>query len=124
MSSRNYRDLIVWQKSMDMAEDVYRSTRTFPVEERYGMTAQLRRAAVSVPSNIAEGQGRRTAGEFRQALSVENGSRCEIETQVDLATRLGYLGPDVSARLMSQAEEVGRLLTGLVRGVAQHRGQE
>ncbi len=124
MPSRNYMDLIVWQRAMDMAEDAYRCTNGFPVDERYGLRAQTRRAVTSIPSNVAEGQGRRTSGEFRQALSIANGSRCEFETQVRLATRLGYVTAADSARLLERSAEVGRLLSGLVRGVGAHRGQE
>ncbi len=122
MPVRNYTDLIVWQKAMDMVEDAYHCSRTFPVEERYGLTAQLRRAATSIPSNIAEGQGRRTAGEFRNALSIANGSLREFETQVLLATRLAFLSETDSCRLMQQASEVGRLIAGLSRAISVHRG--
>jgi four helix bundle protein len=78
---QSYRDLISWQKAMDLAEAIYRETRTFPKQELYGITSQLRRAAISIPSNIAEGQGRRSTGEFRQFLGHALGSLLEVETQ-------------------------------------------
>ncbi len=123
MAARDYRDLVAWQKAMDMVEDAYRSSRGFPSDERYGLTAQLRRAAASVPANIAEGQGRRTVGEFRQALSVANGSLREFETHVMLAARLSILPTNDSERLLLRAAEVGRLVSGLARGISVHRGQ-
>jgi four helix bundle protein len=89
MAVRSYRELIAWQKAMDFVTEVYRATRTFPKEEIYGMTSQLRRAAVSIPSNIAEGQGRQTTGEFRQFLGHARGSLLETETQIVLSERLG-----------------------------------
>ncbi len=88
---RSYRDLVVWQKAIALVTDVYRCTRTFPKEEIYGLSAQLRRAAVSVPSNIAEGQGRVSTGEFRQFLGHARGSLLEVETQLEIARNLEYL---------------------------------
>src|SRR6266850_5911802 len=88
---RDYRDLEVWQKAMDLVADCYTVTKQFPREELYGLTAQLRRSAVSVPSNIAEGRGRRGIGGFLYHLSVANGSLVELETQLLIAVRLGYL---------------------------------
>lgn len=123
MATRDYRDLVAWQKAMDMVEDAYRSSRALPADERYGLTAQMRRAAVSVPANIAEGQGRRTTGEFRQALSVAHGSLREFETHVMLALRLAMLSQPDSDRLLQRAAEVGRLISGLARGIVAHRGQ-
>ena len=91
MSIRNYRDLIVWQEGIALAKEIYRVTRTFPASERSGLTSQLQRAAVSVPSNIAEGQSRRNSGEFRQFLFQALGSLAEVDTQLVLAHELGYL---------------------------------
>ena len=118
MAGRNYTDLIAWQKSMDLAQELYRATARFPKEEMYGLTSQLRRAAVSVPSNIAEGQGRRTTGAFLQHLSIAHGSLRETETQMLLAARLGYLSDKAAASLMKQAGEVGRLITGLANSLS------
>ena len=111
--SRNYRDLIAWQKAMDLVEAVYRTTAEFPREECYGLTAQIRRAAVSIPSNIAEGQGRRTRKEFLRFLSIAHGSLREVETQVLIAERLGYIAPGARVNLLLASAEVGRLVTGL-----------
>ena len=88
---RNYCDLVAWQKAMDLVESVYKATSQFPKEEVYGLTNQLRRAAVSVPSNIAEGQGRRSDNDFRRFLAIGHGSLREVETQVLIAQRLHYL---------------------------------
>jgi four helix bundle protein len=117
MSGRmDYRDLIVWQNAMTLAEQIYRQTARFPIEERYGMTSQMRRAAISIASNIAEGQGRRsTDQEFVRFLQVALGSLCELETQLELSVRLGLTSQDHSATLRPRIDEVGRLLNGLIR---------
>jgi four helix bundle protein len=112
----DYRHLVAWQKSMTLAETVYRETAVFPSEERYGLTAQMRRAAVSVPSNIAEGQGRHsTDSEFVRFLNIAHGSLCELDTQMELASRLQLLNPDAVARVRPISEEVGKILNGLIR---------
>jgi four helix bundle protein len=113
MTITNYRDLIAWQKAMDMAVLTYRVTAPFPVEERYGLQAQMRRAAVSVASNIAEGQGRRSDGMFQQHLSIAHGSRRELETQTLLAARLDFVPQAQVDDMMSTLAEVGRLVNGL-----------
>ena len=114
MPVRSYRELIAWQKAMDFVEEVYRMTRGFPKEELYGITSQVRRAAISIPSNIAEGQGRQTTGEFRQFLGQARGSLCETETQILLSERLGYLDRETAIVVIEQASEVGRILNGLL----------
>jgi four helix bundle protein len=114
---QSYRDLIVWKKSMALVLDVYRSTQGFPRTETYGLVSQLRRAAVSIPSNIAEGQARLSTGEFRQFLGNARGSLMEVETQVLLAFELGYLERDESDRLLGAAVEVGRILNGLLNSL-------
>ena len=111
---RSYRDLVVWQKSMSLVAAVYRCTQVFPKAEIYGLTAQLRRAAVSIPSNIAEGQGRLSTGEFKQFLGHARGSLLEVETQISIAEELGYLDPDRSIELLNRSAEVGRVLNGLI----------
>jgi four helix bundle protein len=118
MTSRNYTDLIAWQKAMTLVEDVYRASAGMPDEERYGLTAQMRRSAVSIPSNIAEGEGRRTGGEFVNQLSVAHGSIRELETQLMLCERLGFLRARLIGPLLEQAAEVGRLVTGLANSLA------
>ena len=112
--SGTYEDLQAWQKAMDFVADVYRVTMQFPKDELYGITSQLRRAAVSVPSNIAEGQGRQTTGEFRQFLGQARGSLLETETQILLSERLGFLDHKSAEVLLTQASEVGRVLNGLL----------
>jgi four helix bundle protein len=114
---RSYRDLTGWQKGMDMVELVYTATRGWPKEELYGLTNQVRRAAVSVPSNIAEGQGRASTKEFLHHLSMARGSLLEVETQLLLAQRLNYSSPEVLDHLLSCTAEVGRLLNGLYRSL-------
>ena len=111
---RSYRDLLAWQKSMELVTNIYRTTQQFPDCERYGLTAQLRRAAVSVPSNIAEGQGRLSSGEFKQFLGHARGSLLEVETQILIAQGLGYIRPVESDFLLHQAAEVGRIVNGLI----------
>jgi four helix bundle protein len=113
MAGKNYRDLVAWQKAMDFVEAVYRVTKTFPREEQYGLTSQLRRCTVSIPSNIAEGQGRGTGPEFAHRLSIAHGSVREAETQLLIGERLGYLSKSELDRMLDQAGEVGRLVTGL-----------
>ena len=113
MGGKNYQDLIAWQKAMDLVEMVYQATEGFPREEIYGLTSQLRRASVSIPSNIAEGQGRRSSKEFMSFLSIAHGSVRELETQVLIARRLGYLRAAQVEPILHQAAEVGRLIKGL-----------
>jgi four helix bundle protein len=114
MAVRSYRELVAWQKAMDLVTEVYRVTRSFPKEEQYGITSQLRRAAVSIPGNIAEGQGRQTTGEFRQFLGQARGSLLETETQILLSERLEYLEHQAADCLLERAPEVGRILNGLL----------
>jgi four helix bundle protein len=118
--SRNYADLIAWQKAMLLAESVYTMTQKMPREELYGLTSQMRRAAVSIPSNIAEGEGRRTHGQFLHLLGVSYGSLRELETQVVLAYRLRFISDEQSTMLTEQCGEVGRLLNGLMKSLS-HR---
>ncbi len=113
MGVRDYRDLIVWQKAMDLVEMVYRMSGSFPSNELYALTSQIRRAAVSIPSNIAEGQGRSTTRDFLHFLAVANGSLKEVETQTLIAQRLGYIDQSGSSKVLALAAEVGRLLSGL-----------
>jgi len=115
---KSYQDLVVWQKAMTLAEEVYRQTVEFPVTERYGLVTQMRRAAVSIPSNIAEGHARNTKGEYRQQTGVASGSLAELETQVLLSRNLGYLANSAADALLNQCSEVGRLLGGLLRSLS------
>jgi four helix bundle protein len=115
MSIQDYRELVVWQKSMDLVVGIYRLTRGFPREEVYGLTSQIRRAAVSIPSNIAEGQARQSKAEFRNFLSIAQGSRAEVETQLAIATRLGYATPDDAAHATSLLTEIQKMLAVLIK---------
>jgi four helix bundle protein len=113
MTVKRYDELIAWQKAMDLVEAVYTSTACFPKEEVYGLTQQIRRSAVSIPSNIAEGQGRRSTAEFLHHLSIAHGSLRELETQVLIATRLKLLKDNRREELLEMCAEVGRLINGL-----------
>ncbi len=110
---KSYLDLIVWQKSMELVERMYRMTKVFPQEEQYGLTSQIRRAAVSIPSNIAEGQARKSTAEFRNFLSIALGSRAEVETQTLIAQRLGYVTQVQTEEILSLLDELSRMLNTL-----------
>ncbi len=116
--SHSYRDLVVWQKSIGMVTDVYRATQHFPKRETYGLVDQMRRAAVSVASNIAEGQGRLTKGEFRHFLGQARGSLLEMETQLLIARNLRYIDQDAFDALLNQSGEVSRMLHGLIQSIS------
>ena len=118
MKVKTYQELVVWQKAMDLIESVYKVSRTFPREEVYALTSQIRRAAVSIASNIAEGQGRRTTSDFLRHLSIAYGSLLETETQLLIAKRLRYLGNTNLEEVMKQTAEVGRLLNGLMASLS------
>lgn len=118
MAVLNYRELFAWQKSMDFVEAVYRATTNFPKEELYCLSSQIRRASISVPSNIAEGQGRQSTREFRNFLSIAYGSLREVETQLMIAARLNYLSEQELKRLLELASEVGRLTNGRMKSLS------
>ena len=109
----SYRDLAVWQKALDLAEAVYVATQSFPRQEVYGLTSQMRRAAVSVASNIAEGHARQTRGEYIQSVGIARGSLAELQTQTILAARLQILSGEIEHNLKAQLADVGRLLNAL-----------
>jgi four helix bundle protein len=113
----SYKGLTAWQKAMSLAAECYRLTAAFPVEERYGLTAQIRRCAVSIPSNLAEGHNRRSRQVFANHVGIALGSQAELETQIALAVRLGFASPASAAPVIDLAAEVGRLLHGLVRSL-------
>jgi four helix bundle protein len=115
---RSYKDLVAWRKSMDLVTATYRTTAGFPRDELFGLTSQLRRAAVSIPSNIAEGQGRLSEKEFRYFLGQARGSLMEVETQIQIAENLGYLKKEQTAPLLQSCAEVGRILNGLLTSVS------
>jgi four helix bundle protein len=110
----SFRDLVVWQKSVELVTEIYRLSKKFPKDEVFGLTSQIRRAAVSIPSNIAEGRGKSSKGEFQQCLHHSRGSLAEVETQIIIAQNLGYLTAAETESVMEMIAEVGRLLHGLL----------
>jgi four helix bundle protein len=121
MANRGHQDLRVWQAAMVLVERVYAATSTFPTDERFGLTAQVRRAVVSVPSNIAEGRGRGSDAEFVRYCSIAYGSLMEVETQLELARRLGFLSEVAASELGNLTGEVGRMLNALRSSLADDR---
>ncbi|HKP45039.1 MAG TPA: four helix bundle protein [Pyrinomonadaceae bacterium] len=117
---RSHRDLIVWQKAMGLVIAVYKATEDFPKHETYGLTSHVRRCSASVPANIAEGQGRRLAGEFMQFLGNARGSLLELDTHLEIAARLGYLTESTHEKLMDMLIEMRKLLNGLMRSINTH----
>jgi four helix bundle protein len=115
--ARHYKDLIAWQKSMDLVSALYDATESFPKRETYSLTDQMRRAAVSVPSNIAEGQAHYTDREFRHFLRRSRGSLAELETQVMIARQRNYLSQ--ASELLKRTDEVSRILSGLINKLGQ-----
>lgn len=113
----SFRNLKVWQAAMTLVEDVYRVTATFPMQERFGLTSQLRRAAVSVPSNIGEGKRRKREKAFANHLDIALGSQGELEVQLEIAKRVGFLKEAEYERLQQHTEEVGRMLNGLISSI-------
>ena|SRR4051794_33353629 len=110
---RSHNNLDAWKKSIDFVEDVYKATNDFPKDERFGLTSQLRRASVSIAANIAEGAGRRSDKEFLQFLSHAQGSASEVETELLIARRLGFIEKAEYDRLIGALDDIGRLITGL-----------
>jgi len=120
---KSYRDLEVWKKSIDWVEKIYQASSGFPQEEKFGLTSQVRRAAVSVSANIAEGAARTGTGELLQSLSIAGGSLAEVETLLILAKRLGLL-PELAYRaLLEEADQLGRMLSGLKRSLHSKRSK-
>ena len=118
---KNYRDLKVWQKSYRLCLDLYRITKKFSKEERFGLTSQIRRAAVSIPSNIAEGYGRKTTADYLRSLYIAYGSVCELETQVLLSGDLNYVNKQNLRALKDDTEEVERMLKALIKSLEKKR---
>lgn len=110
---KNFKELIVWQKAVDLTLGVYGFTKGFPQEERYGLTAQMRSAALSIPSNIAEGHMRKTAKDFKQFIAIARGSCAELETQAIVASRLGYLTKETQTIFLGKIDELSRMLSSL-----------
>ena len=114
MEILSYRDLIVWQKTMELVTVIYSKTREFPKEEKYGLTMQIRRCAVSVPSNIAEGYGRNSTPDYIRFLNIARGSLYELQTQLEIAVNLGYLKDTIFKDLLQSVNEVERMLNSLI----------
>ncbi len=117
MPSSSFRDLRVWQEAMKLTTEIYRDTAKFPKHEVYGLSQQMRRAAVSVPSNIAEGKGHRSDREFSHFLLHARGSLLELQTQLLIAEELQYLAKEDAQHLLAMAEGVGRALSGLINSM-------
>ena len=116
-ATRGYRNLVAWQKALDLADRVYDLTEHWPPREMYGLTNQARRAAASVPANIAEGQGRESLGDFAKFLAIAYGSLCELETHLFLAERRSFLNRSALDAVIAQSDEVARLVRGLQRSL-------
>jgi four helix bundle protein len=113
----SYRELAVWKKGMGLAKSVYTATGSFPDQEKFGLSSQMRRAAVSIPSNIAEGNARRSTADYVRFLNIAQGSCAELETQVLISADLGFLVETEAKVLVQTTDEIGRMLTGLVRSL-------
>ncbi len=114
---QTFRDLMIWQKGIALVQDTYLQTNLFPKEEIYGLVSQMRRAAVSVPSNIAEGYGRRSAPDFVRFLRVACGSLYELETQVEISMKLGYIECDNYNKTLTDIDELKRMVVGMINSV-------
>ena len=118
---KSYQDLIAWRKAMSLVIEIYKATMNFPRHEIYGLSSQLRRAAVSIPSNIAEGHGRATSGEFMQFLCHARGSLCEVETQIVIARELAYITAEEERCLTGKTDQLGRILQGLITSIQRRK---
>lgn len=114
---QSYRQLIAWQKAMNFVMEVYKVTKTFPRDETYGLASQLRRAAIAIPTSIAEGQARYSSNEFFHSLGRARGALVEVETQLIISRNLGYFDPERGQQLLDKATEVGKILNGLVAAI-------
>ena len=114
-----YSELLVWQKAMALVEDVYRLTQQFPNEEKFGITSQIRRAAVSIRANIAEGHGRKYTNAYQNHLSIANGSLMELETLMQIASRLNMVNNESRILVLQLSEEIGKMLAGLKKSLGQ-----
>lgn len=119
--AESYRSLEAWKKGMRLASAIYKVTASWPVDERFGLTSQIRRAVVSVPSNVAEGQGRLGKAEMRHHLSMAHGSLCEVETLLDLGAEIGILDQEERNSLLTDTAEVGRILRGFIMSLERIR---
>lgn len=122
MRVQSYRDLLVWKKSMLMVKHVYQVTAQFPVDERFGLTQQMRRAAVSIASNIAEGHARASTADFQRYLLIAMGSVAELETQTMVSSELGFVPPSASDGVLTQLDEINKMLRGLHQSLERRKG--
>jgi four helix bundle protein len=120
VTAKRHTDLIVWQKAMELVEEVYKMTKAFPKEELYGLTSQLRRSVVSVPSNLAEGHSRRGSREFMHRVSIAHGSLSEVETQIEIAFRLAYITDVQRTQIFALSAETGRIINGVFQSLEKH----
>jgi len=115
MKIKSYKDLNIWKRSIEVVEDMYKITKNFPKEEIYGLASQLRRSAVSIPSNIAEGFARFHNKEYKQFLFISLGSCAELSTQIIIALRLGYLGSKEADQLLNEIDEISKMTMSLIK---------
>lgn len=120
---RTFRDLLVWQRAMQLVKEVYQASQRFPREEMYGLTAQLRRSAVSIPSNIAEGHGRHATSDYVRFLRIATGSLFELQTQIEIAKELMYLQDNDHEKLDAKSRELERMLTSMVNKLVAKKGR-
>ena len=113
----SYRDLLVWQKSVDLVTEVYKMTQSFPTSELYGLTSQIRRSAVSIPSNIAEGYGRNSTNDYKRFLQFAAGSLFELQTQIEIAFNLNYISKNIFDEIFEKAKELDRMLLSLIKKI-------
>ena len=114
---KTYRDLIVWQKAMELVTEIYNHTKSFPQEERYGLVSQLRRSSVSLPSNMAEGYGRNSTQDYIRFLRIAKGSLFELQTQLEIARNLGFFKDDTFDVLFESSREIERMLSSLIKKI-------
>lgn len=114
---KTYRDLVVWQKSMVLVTEVYSITRLFPKEELYGLVSQIRRSAISIPSNIAEGYGRYSTNDYTRFLQIAIGSLYELQTQLEICLNLRYLSEDAFEKIYERSREIERMMSSLIKKV-------
>jgi len=123
MALKSYRDLEVWQKAIELVESVYKLTKKFPAEERFGLTSQLQRAAISIPANIAEGYGRSHLGDYLHHLSIGRGSLAELETHPVIAVRLKFVSREDTLDVWNLSQRVGQMLTKLIQSLRPSQSQ-
>lgn len=117
MKAQSYKDLTVWQKAMELVTEVYSATQSFPRTEQYGLTSQIRRSAISIPSNIAEGRAKRSTKDYIRFVNIAYGSVAELETQLIISRNLGYLDGSKLEAFLEKSAAIGRMLNGLISGL-------